>query len=106
MANDKFKDEMLTDDELDGVVGGSNREYSQIYNAISTNSAINGGETYKYYNVDAIKTVLKEKLGIDAEINTDFSSNRLDLGNVANKYTRNGESLTQAEVLKLIKAYK
>lgn len=101
MIENKFADEMLTDDELDKVVGGNDKETSQIINLIgSVVQCTNRYGKYTRHLYDQeVAGYLKNHYNIEAYIHT----GPLALNNY---YELNGESITQDEVLDIIKSSK
>jgi len=120
---DKFADEMLTDDELDQVSGGSNSEYEelqQLFGVVGTTKvdykAFVDGTYDSVTKISRTKTVncyrsvkwitnwLKNELNIDATINTYYRGWIPFYGGADNVYSRNGSSLMHAQVVGEIKA--
>jgi len=101
---DKFADELMSDEELDQVAGGTNGEYDALRNAIGKVEVYRNllatrvqEKTVGLVGVDYMKKYLKQHYEIDAEISLGF------FGGSANVYKRNGESLSHQQVLDMIK---
>ncbi|MBQ4403090.1 MAG: hypothetical protein II857_01640 [Selenomonadaceae bacterium] len=99
---DKIADEMLTDDELDQVAGGTGEETNELRSLFGFK--INPLTEREYFrrNEDYVQFWLKNRLNIDATLNYKggwFTSAG------PNSYSRNGESLTHAQVLEEAKKY-
>ena len=112
-VEDKFADEMLTDDELDQVAGGTYEEWKEIVKFFPYGSGGGGGSSYgsgggfsrsytTYRSDDWIKDWIKRNLNIDVEF--DATSYWIFYQAGPNTYTRNGESLTHEQVVKEIRA--
>ncbi|MBR4903611.1 MAG: hypothetical protein IKZ53_02995 [Selenomonadaceae bacterium] len=94
MADEKkIADEMMSDDELDNVAGGTVRESWEIFQLLKQKTNVSMG----LYD---LPDYLKKNYGIDAEIDgyPDFDEGR------PNVYSLNGEPLTHRQVLNIIKA--
>ncbi|MBR0288548.1 MAG: hypothetical protein IJQ82_06170 [Selenomonadaceae bacterium] len=109
-VEDKYADEMLTDDELDKVAGGTYDEWLELAKFFPSGNWSNGtsagavgirasGKSYK--DEDWIKDWLKRNLNIEAEID---GTRFLFYRGSRNTYTRNGESLTHEQVVKEVRA--
>ena len=76
MAEEKvLKNEILKDEELDGVAGGTRYEYNELVSAVSRDKTmaltIAGLQSLGYSNLgakDMIEDFLKDKIGIEADI--------------------------------------
>ena len=103
-VEDKFADEVMSDEELDQVAGGNYREYMDIGIFISCNDDLR-----KYFpnnEADTLKKILHDHLNVDVEFNLN-EGNDFDGTPNLNKYkdTKNGNSLTHNEVLGRISSY-
>lgn len=100
MKNDEIlADELMTDDELDQVTGGSSAECCNITEHIlksSLENEYNGSPLDGKY----LKTFLSEKFGIEAEIDAN--------GLTPNKYKDilTGKTLSHGDVLDKIDVYR
>ena len=108
MTEKKFADEILTDEQLDGVTGGTTQEFEKIIQAISSNedlvnkfkqalSDVPGGNISLENMKEPVTTLLKG-LGIDAKINLNSTLNSY-------KDTKTGKSLSHDKVISTIKNY-
>ena len=64
---DKFADEIMSDEELDGVSGGNKQELQELYDAIAGNSLLSGylkKSTRDNIDPEEIARVLDEKLDV------------------------------------------
>ncbi len=102
MIEDKFADEMLSDEELDNVAGGTAQELSEVYNAMAGTRGLSKYlKNSKPGNIDVneITTILKDKLSLDVQYNP----------NEANKYIYSHwgktQNITQNELVAYIKDY-
>ena len=111
MKDEKIlENEILTDEQLEQIVGGSWEEYKDIakllpkvrywYQSYTTKSRWIDRDM----DPDEVRKYLNETYNVDASISayTLFGN----YSNVKNKYSRDGVSMTHAEVLDLIKASK
>ena len=104
-VQDKIADEMLTDEELDGVAGGTWDEWQEIKEFFlyeSCKKGLGSGSYKTYRSEEWIKDWLKRNLNIEAEF--DYYKILCFTGGSPNTYTRNGESLTHEQVVKEIRA--
>lgn len=110
---DMMMNEMtLTDNDLNGIFGGTVTEYAELLEALSTNPSLQkwgkiaghlpGGNLVASNASDGIKGILK-KLDIKVDLSLGFIGTGLFSSN--NKYTRisTGEELTHAEVISIMK---
>ena len=96
---DKYADEMLTDEELDNVAGGTWQELQELYSAMAGDRVLSKYlKTSKRDNInlEEIAKVLKEKLGID------FLYGTLDR---KNEYTHNGQKIDHHKLVEFCKRY-
>lgn len=101
----KFADEIMSDDELDNVAGGTTSETYALKGAIGRIYYSEDWNITTYLPDDKIASYLKEHYNIDATINVgkrcqdihDFVSE-----GEANQYSRNGQTLTHNQVLDII----
>ncbi|MBR3747721.1 MAG: hypothetical protein IKN27_12250 [Selenomonadaceae bacterium] len=87
MSKDDFADEILSDEELDNVTGGTYDEVSELNDMLAPRN----NDTARVMSEEELKNWLKENLNIDATFYNDK--------NTPNVYTRDGKTLTQSEVL-------
>ena len=107
--------EILSMNELDKVSGGTNGEYKEIRKLLPKIEYIDEYDTHqgvvlkgkasRYMNPDEVCSWLKEKLGIDAEIDVGGALNPLSSAGKPNVYTRGGKSLTHSKVIAEIHNY-
>ena len=105
---DKYADELMSDEELDGVAGGTVQEYRELRGLFDPEIIVVrnklGGEYEEeiYKSDDDIRSWLKYNLNIEATFNYKrwFPWQDGD----PNVYTRNGESVSHAQVIKEAKA--
>ena len=100
---------------LDKVSGGNNGEYKEIRKLLPKIEYIDEYDTHqgvvlkgkasRYMNPDEVCSWLKEKLGIDAEIDVGGALNPLSSAGKPNVYTRGGKSLTHSKVIAEIHNY-
>ena len=100
MADDKYADEALSDDELDGVAGGSFEELKADAQALESVlppairlSYPSGIGNMRIYDRDAVIGVFK-RCGVD--VNFDF--------NKPNEYFRGGNKITREEAIEHAKS--
>lgn len=110
MSEDKiYDDELMTEEELDKVAGGTYLEWMDIQKAVNTNYALSGE---MFCSKDKIINILKDTFGINIEIHEeseyDFTPNGLVIKGRANVYTdiKTGEQIPHDEVVKRITNYK
>ncbi|MBR3747786.1 MAG: hypothetical protein IKN27_12575 [Selenomonadaceae bacterium] len=110
MANEIFKDELLSDDELDNITGGTSEETIDMINAIGcVRERTNYCDGRKFYTLlppDEVAGYLKKTFNIDATINLgrfNDDVHQYEMGGKPNEYSINGKSLTQKQVLDIIK---
>ena len=103
---DKFADELLNDEELDGVAGGNARECFHISMSISDNSKLREQFKGSYEDTDYLKSFLHDKLGVDAEFNMNEGNYFEGTPNL-NKYkdATTGKSMSHNEVMHRIALY-
>lgn len=93
---DKYADEMLTDEELDGVAGGSWTESNILGNILPR---INKRYDRRLMNATEMQRWLKDNLNIDAKIYDGGCDER------SNVYTLNGETISHNEVCQMCRDY-
>ena len=100
MIDEKFKDEVLSDKELDNVAGGTNGEFKELSSILP-----NIFEKVQGYRArvnvisrsrkpDEVVSWLKENLNIDAKIDVGEWWNPLDSAGSSNSYSRDVKSIT------------
>ena len=98
----------MSDEQLDGVAGGTNAEYGGLCDAINKNPAF-GAEMSEFGDLGNVKNILHDKLGVDADINVNFGYLRPGERSVLKpnvyKDAKTGESLTHEDVLSRIAKY-
>lgn len=113
-VQDKYADEILSDDELDVVVGGTNGEYKALRNLLPTitftqidiyNNKMFKVEKTRYMDTNEVSDWLKANLNIDAKIDTGGWWNPFNSAGEANTYSRNGNSLTHEQVIGEVKSF-
>ena len=104
----------MNDNELEKVAGGTTSEVGELSKAIGEIYPVNGFQgdfshpvTFNtYLPIDEIAPYLKKTYGIDAKLNlgkyNPAAHDFVTEGN-ANKYSRNGQTLTHQQVLDIIK---
>lgn len=110
MADEKiFDNEILSDEELDNVAGGTSEETIAMINAIGyVRERTNYGDGRKFYTLlppDEVASYLKKTFNIDATINLgrfNDDVHQFEMGGKPNEYSINGKSLTQRQVLDII----
>ena len=104
-----IKDEILNDEQLEGVAGGTNAEYGGLCDAINQNPAF-GAKMSGFGDLGNVQEILRDKLGIDAKINVNFGlllpGQKPALKDNVYKDAQTGETLTHEDVLNRIAAYK
>jgi len=109
MANEISKDEILNDEQLDNVAGGTSREMEDLRRTIGEVYLEHDSYNHSYYTyvpMEKLAPYLKKHYGIDATINLgeyDPSDHGFVTEGAPNKYSRNGQSLTHQQVLDIIK---
>ena len=110
MTKEIFKDEMLSDEELDNITGGTSEETIEMINAIGyVRERTNYCDGKKFYSLlppDEVASYLKKTYGIDATINLgrfNDDVHQFEMGGKPNQYSRNGQLLTQKQVLDIIR---
>lgn len=75
MKDDKIlQDEIMSDDELDNIAGGTYQELNELYGAINSVGMLKKYiKNSKPGNIDVneINNILKEKLGVELKYNAD-----------------------------------
>ena len=112
MTTEILKDEMMNDEQLDMVAGGTVKELEELVEALQSNSVARGlGKAYSHIPgvSEAIKYGVARDLfnmGIEADISVGFCGT--GIGSKNNKYrdTSTGKSLTHAEVLNRLKEHR
>ena len=109
MSKEKFADEIMSDEELDYVAGGTSEETIAMINAIGyVRERTNYGDGRKFYTLlppDEVAGYLKKTYNIDATINLgrfNDDVHTFEMGGKPNEYSLNGKSLTQQQVLGII----
>ena len=106
-------EEILNDEELEKISGGSVSETKQIKNALGKVYEVDGFQgnfnnpvKFKtYVPIDEVGDYLKKIYNIDATINFgiyDPSDHDFVTEGATNKYSRNGQPLTHQQVLDII----
>lgn len=107
MANGISKDELLTEEQLDSVAGGTTEEFEEIISAMSANRKLFSklkeilsaqGENISLKDMKEPVAQILSGLGIDAKLNFDSSKNSY-------KDFKNGRLLSHNEVISKIKNY-
>ena len=102
--------EIMTMEHLDKVSGGTNGEYKEITKLLPKINYIDEYETHqgvvlkgnasRYRNPDEVASWLKEKLGIDAEIDVGGALNPLSSAGKPNVYILNGKKAVSSRLCK------
>ena len=113
MTNEILTNEILNDEQLDEVAGGTVREYEEICSAMANNPILKtiletGSHVPISNQVDKVlvEDILKVEMGIKADISLGFLGT--GLGSKANTYKdlRNGgQSMTHSQVINRISMY-
>ena len=113
MTKKILKDEILKDEQLDQVAGGTVREYEEICSSMANNPILKGIlETGSHVPISnqvdkvLVEDILKVEMGIKADISLGFLGT--GLGSKSNTYKdlRNGgRSMTHAQVINRISMY-
>ncbi len=112
MAKEILKDEILKDEELDNVAGGTVSETNDLRRTIGEVRLVHGyynnepKDFYTYLSIGEVAPYLKEHYGIDATINLGeyyLAGHDYITEGAPNKYSRDGQSLTHQQVLDIIK---
>lgn len=107
MPNEILKDEMLSDEELDAVTGGTTEEFTQIISAMSANRKLflklkdalsTQGENISLKDMKKPVAEILSEMGIGA--NLIFSSGKNSYKNI-----KSGNLLSHDEVISRIKSY-
>ena len=106
----KINDELekLSDDELEQVAGGTNGEYKELRNIVSnyvSEKYYYADDNAIYLDPDEVEDWLKENLNINANIDNGAWYNPFDSAGNSNVYSRNGQSLTHAQVVGEVKNF-
>ena len=102
---DKFADEMLTDDELDNVVGGTRAETQELITAMYKSiykTDISGLFDMNSAGVNVgLKTMLEEELaGLGINSKVDVGLNGTGIGEKSNEYyTKKGNQITHEQLM-------
>lgn len=105
-----LKDEVLSDDELEQVAGGTDAEYKELTNILPKISywynPFLGKARWmeRAMEPEEMKDYLKKTYNIDSHINIYTGFRRG--GGAPNEYSRNGVSMSHAEVVEFIKTFK
>ena len=106
---DKFADEVMSDEELDQVAGGTVAEFDEICSAMANNPFVKkilGASSHmpvgNVINKEVVKYFLKENLNIEADISIGVLGT--GIGSYHNTYKDLTEKryLTHAEVIKRV----
>jgi hypothetical protein len=112
MADEKLlQDELLSDEELDKVAGGTFSEWTEISKLIGRvverHGTVNGKPAivYVYLDISQLKGYLKKNYNIDAELDGGYTGagDHFEEGE-ANIYKINGKQISHQHVLDIIKA--
>ena len=108
MTKEKFADELLSEEELDQVAGGTITEFNQIITTMSLNTALIKklkvaleeipSKNMTLENMAKPVTKILSEIGIDAHINLNSDANSY-------KDKKTGKSLSHNIILKRIKAF-
>ena len=104
MSKDDFADEILSDEQLDNVTGGTSFEY-HILSKLLTPEPNDGLVISHKMTEDEVKNWLKTNLNIDATINAKVVFHNYGPSEDPNVYTQNGQTITHADVVKQCKAF-
>ena len=111
MAEDKFSNELMSDDELDQVAGGTKSEFKELQKVLPKITDRIWNDVNRCYedaerplNRDEVVRYLQDRYLIIADIQTSGSWWNPFSGGANNTYKRNGESLTHAQVVAEIKS--
>ena len=108
MKDDKIlQDEIMSEEELDNVTGGTYDEYFDLDNILPYNNGMFTISDYRGKSKEYIQNWLKSNLNIDAKINAEFTLDEYGRAqdNIKNVYSQNGQSLTHAEVIQKCKTF-
>ena len=109
-----LKDELMNEEELENVAGGTNGEYKELRKLLPVIKYITYSpvfeesiehETSRYMYTDEVEGWLKQNLNIDANIDNGAWYNPLNSAGNSNIYSRNGQSLTHAQVVNEVKNF-
>ena len=105
MKDDKFADEMLTDDELDNVVGGTRAETQELITAMY--KSVYKTDISGLFDINSpgdnvgLKIALEDELasfGINSKV--DVGVNGTGIGEKSNEYyTKKGNSITHEQLM-------
>ena len=122
MTNEKiFANEIMSEEQLDNISGGTVTEFTEIYAALEKQAGVAGkvseglrkvldhlpggkiGEAaWRNAAAPLAEKALKECYGVNADMSIGFVGT--GIGESGNKYSRNGQALTHQEVLGIINA--
>ena len=103
-----FDNELLTDEQLDNVAGGTVSETYQLRKALGEVYFVKDGQPapfYTYLPENEVEQYLKKTYNIDATLNFgdyDPASHDYVTEGEPNQYSLNGKSLTHQQVLSII----
>ena len=100
---DKFAGEVMSDEELDQVAGGTTGQTLEIINLIGR--VVKDGNYDRNLGFWEVADYLRNNYKIEAQIFYDTDYLGTGLGNKANTYTHNGKTITHQQVINVIKAY-
>lgn len=108
----KIADEMLTNEELEKISGGTDSEFTELQLALSKcTKETEEGIIISLKTKEEIQDWLKTNLNIKAKIYGDnilgksYTSYTDPVEDTPNEYTRNGQSLTHGQVMAEIKRF-
>ena len=96
-----LQEEVLSDEELEKVAGGTVSETIDIVMAVGKVSDKWGTNQRGFLCPESVARYLKERYGIDATLGGEFFDGGTVSGE-ANQYSRNGELLTHQQVMDII----
>lgn len=105
MAKEILENEILSDDELDNVSGGTTHETLEIISYIGKVYCAGTNES-GYLKPESVARYLKLRYGIDATISWDIT--KTDYGTCLgegspNQYSRDGQTINHQQVMAIIK---
>lgn len=113
MADEKLKNELMKDEELEDVAGGTVTEFGEICGAMANNFALSnllkGSSHLPVGNLvqrEIVVAILKNKMGIEADVSLGLLGT--GIGSENNTYKdlcNDGKPMTHDEVLNRIKTY-
>ena len=107
MANEILKDELLTEEQLNKVTGGTTKEFAEIVYAMSANRKLFlklkealsiQGENISLKDMKEPVAQILSGIGIDSTLNFNSAKNSY-------KDSKNSKSLSHNEVISRIKSY-